>query len=277
MNKLIIPKNVLLVTNQIFEELLATKPQNKELFESYVAGFAPDDDKKKQELETVEHKEEAGTTVFSRMSRKEILRIGRGHPSLHVIKDGDPEEKLVGLFDYTIKGFFKDACAAMNRFDEENRRVFFDTGESVSVPAEEEEDETASADKPKTEKDKEKVKKESSLKLAAYKQKIDGCIFVAPRFIPLMLPAGGEIGMCQRPLRAQTPQGERVSLVRSETVPEGTTLEYGLTILSKDLRPFVKAWLNYGQFRGLGQWRNSGKGKFFWEETGLAVPAQKAA
>lgn len=241
--------------------------------------YLDDTDKRKQELDTIENKEESGTTVFSRMPRKEILRIGRGHPSLHAIQNGDPEEKLVGLFDYTIKGFFKDACAAMNRFDEENRRLFFDGGDSVPVPVEEEEEETAAAEaKPKTgsSKDKEKAKKEASLKLAAYKQKIDGCIFVTPRFIPLIMPTGSEIGMCQRPLRAQTPQGERVSLVQSETVPAGTVLEYQLNILSKDLRPFVKAWLNYGQFRGLGQWRNSGKGRFFWEEA-LAVAAQKAA
>jgi hypothetical protein len=30
----------------------------------------------------------------------------------------------------------------------------------------------------------------------------------------------------------------------------------------------VKEWLDYGELRGLGQWRNSGKGKFKWEEIG---------
>ena len=30
----------------------------------------------------------------------------------------------------------------------------------------------------------------------------------------------------------------------------------------------VREWLDYGQLRGLGQWRNSGKGRFTWEELG---------
>lgn len=28
----------------------------------------------------------------------------------------------------------------------------------------------------------------------------------------------------------------------------------------------VREWLDYGQLRGLFQWRNSGKGRFVWEE-----------
>lgn len=28
----------------------------------------------------------------------------------------------------------------------------------------------------------------------------------------------------------------------------------------------VREWLDYGMLRGLGQWRNSGKGRFTWEE-----------
>jgi hypothetical protein len=30
--------------------------------------------------------------------------------------------------------------------------------------------------------------------------------------------------------------------------------------------PLVEEWLNYGVWRGLGQWRNSGKGKYVWQE-----------
>ena len=28
----------------------------------------------------------------------------------------------------------------------------------------------------------------------------------------------------------------------------------------------VREWLDFGCFNGLGQWRNSGKGRFTWEE-----------
>lgn len=29
----------------------------------------------------------------------------------------------------------------------------------------------------------------------------------------------------------------------------------------------VREWLDYGQLRGIGQWRNSGKGRFTYEIT----------
>ena len=28
----------------------------------------------------------------------------------------------------------------------------------------------------------------------------------------------------------------------------------------------VCEWLDYGELRGMGQWRNSGKGRFLWDE-----------
>ena len=31
------------------------------------------------------------------------------------------------------------------------------------------------------------------------------------------------------------------------------------------LVPYIANWLNYGKCNGLGQWRNSGKGRFTWE------------
>lgn len=43
-----------------------------------------------------------------------------------------------------------------------------------------------------------------SSKIRAYKKIIDGLVFVTPRQIPLVLPEGAEMGVCERPLRAQT-------------------------------------------------------------------------
>lgn len=102
--------------------------------------------------------------------------------------------------------------------------------------------------------------------IKAYKKEIDGLIFPQPRQIPLELPPFGEIGRCQRPLRAQTPQGERVALSDSETVPAGTTLEVTFVCMTDSGLKLVKECLDYGVLRGLGQWRNSGKGRFTWEE-----------
>lgn len=101
-----------------------------------------------------------------------------------------------------------------------------------------------------------------SAKVKAYKKEIDGLVFVVPRKVPLVLPEGEAIGECQRPLRAQTAQGERIALAHSETVPACTTQEFDVALLKDDLVPVVLEWLAYGEFHGTGQWRNSGKGRF---------------
>ena len=101
--------------------------------------------------------------------------------------------------------------------------------------------------------------------LKAYKKEVDGLVFVSPRRIPLVLPEGEGVGHCQRPLRAQTLQGERVALANSETVPAGTTQTFQVHLLRDDLEPMVREWLAYGRLHGTGQWRNSGKGRFTHE------------
>lgn len=101
-------------------------------------------------------------------------------------------------------------------------------------------------------------------KIKAYKKKIDGLLFVAPRMIVMDMP--GPMGECQRPLRASTAQGERIALAHSETAPAGTTIEFQINCLTKDMYDLAKELLDYGQLRGIGQWRNSGKGRFQWSE-----------
>lgn len=111
-----------------------------------------------------------------------------------------------------------------------------------------------------------KVTGTKSSGLKAYKKEIDGLIFVNERRIPINFD--GEIGNCQRPLRAQTAQGERISLANSETIPAGATMEFTIQCLVDADMSAVIEWLDYGKLRGLGQWRNSGKGRFSWEEIG---------
>ena len=98
--------------------------------------------------------------------------------------------------------------------------------------------------------------------LKAYIKIIDGNIRIKEREIPIIFD--GEIGSCQRPLRAQTPQGERVAIANSETIPEGASAEFTIKMLG-DWEKYVKEWLSYGEWSGIGQWRNSGKGQFTWE------------
>ena len=137
------------------------------------------------------------------------------------------------FWDYQIRGFFKDACSMLSRAGG------------------------------KDESGKKKAINESS-RMKAFKKNIDGLIFVLPRQIPI--DTTGTIGLCQRPLRAATMQGERVTLAMSEEVPAGSRLRFTVVCPNAEMMAAVREWLDYGYLRGLGQWRNSGKGKFTWEE-----------
>ena len=109
-----------------------------------------------------------------------------------------------------------------------------------------------------------KVEKSECSKIKAYKKEIDGLIFVSPRQIPIEFD--GEIGICQRPLRAQTAQGERVALASSESIPAGATMTFDIQMMvPKAHEAAVREMLDYGVFRGFGQWRNSGCGRFKYE------------
>lgn len=57
-------------------------------------------------------------------------------------------------------------------------------------------------------------------------------------------------------------QGERVALAMSEQIPAGATAEFDIEVMNDEHLPAVLEWLDYGSKRGIGQWRNSGKGRF---------------
>lgn len=134
------------------------------------------------------------------------------------------------IYDYHLKGYFKDSMKAMGTVEDSN-----------------------------------------SSKISAYKKTIDNNVFVSPRIITLMKDGEPltrkDMGICQRPLRASTPQGERVALASSETVPAGTYFDVTIQVLGdkKYLDEAILECLDYGQFKGLLQWRNSGKGRFTWK------------
>ena len=103
-------------------------------------------------------------------------------------------------------------------------------------------------------------------KVKAFLKVIDGDVFVSPRKIRLELPEGKELGTCQRPLRAQTMQGERVSLACSEEAPAGTKMLFTVTVLVPGLDKALEECWEYAQLRFMGAWRNSGKGTAVVEE-----------
>ena len=108
-----------------------------------------------------------------------------------------------------------------------------------------------------------KVPKSVCGAIKAYKKEIDGLIFPEPRQIPILFD--GEMGICQRPLRGQTAQGERIALASSESIPAGATMTFDIRLLNPDHEKAVLEMLDYGKLRGFGQWRNSGKGRFTYE------------
>jgi len=187
------------------EKVLGTSPNDEDIYRNFIGSKAPDDQTVEEEVEALgaDAVAEKGTTVFAR----------------------DEESGKPALYDYHIKGHFKDAASMLKKA----------TGYK-------------------------------SANLKAHKKEIDGLIFVNPRMIPLELPEGAEIGICERPLRAQTAKGERVALAASECVPAGTTCTFEITCLSDGDMVYVREWLDYGRLRGIGQWRNSGMGRYTWEE-----------
>ncbi len=181
------------------EPLLGTLSGNKDIAEEFIVGKHPDGPQDDElHAERPEGDVEKASTIFPR-------------------EDGKPF-----LWDYQIKGFFKDACSMLRR-----------------------------------------VAGTKSSKLTAHRKVIDGVIFPGPRKI--FIDIVGEIEWCERPLRGQTAQGERIALARSESIQEGSSITFHISCLDKKYEKYVKEWLDYGALRGLGQWRNSGKGRFTWE------------
>lgn len=108
-----------------------------------------------------------------------------------------------------------------------------------------------------------KVPKSECGKIKAYKKEIDGLIFPEPRQI--LIEFDGVMGVCQRPLRGQTAQGERIALASSECIPAGASMTFDIRLLLPEHRKAVIEMLDYGKLRGFGQWRNSGKGRFTYQ------------
>lgn len=95
------------------------------------------------------------------------------------------------------------------------------------------------------------------------RSKIATQVFVSPRRIHLGQDEPDD--MLERPLRAQTQQGPRVTLARSDVINEGKEITFtvkwlkGTTDFSEKV---LKTLLEYGQVQGLGQFRTGGYGAF---------------
>lgn len=178
---------------------------NPEIYKQFIASRIVDDKEKAgEEVDTLPagEQEKVGWSVFH------------------------SDENGLFLFDYKIRGFFKEAASAV-------------TGKAG---------------------------------LAAFKSKIDKWLFVAPRKLYLRRsgsPITKPDSVLERPIRAMTAQGPRVSLKRSDLVIAGTEVKCNLILLSLGEREItekiLREWLDYGQFQGLGEWRNGSNGRFTFE------------
>ena len=139
------------------EGILGTSPNDEDIYRNFIIerakenGAQMDEQDEQEEVDALPLDEEIekGMTVFPRD------------------ENGNPF-----LYDYQVKGFFKDACSMLR-----------------------------------------KVKGTKSAGIKAFKKEIDGLIFPNPRQIVFQ---NAKMGVCQRPLRANTAQGERVALAMSE-------------------------------------------------------------
>lgn len=111
-----------------------------------------------------------------------------------------------------------------------------------------------------------------TVKVKNLRSKIDNYLFINPRRIYLYRPDGSivteEDDILERPLRAQTMQGPRVSLVASERVNLPVSIQFTIEILENEKNiswDIISRLFDYGQYKGLGQWRNGSWGRFKWK------------
>ena len=134
------------------------------------------------------------------------------------------------LCDYVIKGFLKEALASLK------------TQIGIVAPA----------------------------------SKVDNYVLITPAYLKFTkagVPVTAPDDVFERPLRAMTMQGPRVSLTASEVIGAGWELTFTVTLLENPSSPKSKALtfevieeaLDYGSFKGLGQWRNGQNGRFKWQ------------
>jgi hypothetical protein len=154
----------------------------------------------------------------------------RGKTIFSKMEDGTPF-----LWNYQVEGFFKETCRILHKVPGSVTKKVLTRG---------------------------------------WIQEIDNYIFVEGmlpnmrRTIPLYMPIDLDLTATdnQRPLRASTPQGERVALAHSEEAPAGTYIEFSVACFMDGDKDVIREWLDYGHWKGMGQWRNSGMGRFEWEE-----------
>lgn len=235
---------------ELVEELLGTVPKNREVYTNFIAakgrqmiekqskkgilltgGTIPTDDQH-QPLNGNFPSTEGGSQNITALLEEEVTTVEdleeRGWTGFHEDADGP------FLMDYMIKGFISEAArtkkedGTIKQLQDKVKRYVFVSPRRIRLPKPSRvEDYSAQSDKPMI------IKTDKGL-------------------------------VCERPLRAQTAQGPRVTVTRSDVVAAGTVLTFTLKVLGGGgiSATLLKTILSYGQFQGLGQWRSGGWGRF---------------
>lgn len=162
------------------------------------------------------------------------------------------------LFDYALKGFLKESA---RRLAQAGKR-----DEDADGPEEDDSDEDA---KPTKKKPKKKAGGKSAY--TQLQDKVSGFLFVFPRKVyfrecDLRKDDKGQVEFdsLERPLRAQTAQGPRITVVRSDSVPAGAEIDFQVRMYKGGgiSLAVLEEIFAYGQYQGLGQWRSGGYGRF---------------
>lgn len=255
------------------EPALGTVPMNPDVYRDYIESKKPEE-QRDEESQTVESREERGWTGYHRVpdeyeaavDPKALLAPGSAGVTLDVKlarKTGKLEPVVARrghlfAYDYTIRGYLKESLNALRQLDAHDLR--------------------------------------------GVKTKVDQFVFVEPRRVPFAEATphrGGPVdqGGCghggitmtttfcslvhaahdvlERPLRAETPQGPRVALARSDVLKVGTRLGFHLKVLAPKLFPedLLRLAFERGELVGWGQWRSGSWGRFVYTLAPVAPAA----
>lgn len=183
----------------------------------------------------------ANPKVHSEFIAAKAAKLAKGEEQTAMLPEENLETKGLTVFlrddgvlclaDYVIKGFLKEALGAIK----------------------------------------------SQVKIGSPATKVDNFIFVEPDYIHFTRggkPVTDADEIFERPLRAMTMQGPRVSVSASEIIRPGWEIEFTMALIAneKTAKSVALTWnvineaLNYGAYKGLGQWRNGQNGRFTWEQ-----------
>lgn len=251
-------------------DLLGTIPRNEDILKDYIASKAPDAKTIDQEVAEsgVDQITENATTGFPRglfLKTADGLLLDPVYDPMVVaqldnLQDTCEKVMLPFIWDYQWRGGFKEKIKFLSKASNKKSKAQQKKDEAAGIAEE-------------------KTKQYACAAISNYKQVVDGNWFVKQRRCPLYVPETyindfgetvrtyddkGNLPVLSRPLRADTMQGPRVSISRSELVPAGTECWFTIQLMNaKDKEAFIECMDMMANI-GMLQWRSGGKGTLVW-------------